>query len=105
MKTGYLLLAIAIMAAVTYLIRMLPLVALKKKINNNFVKSFLHYIPYGVLAAMTFPAILYSTQGIYSAVAGLIVALILAYNGKSLITVALSSCLSVLAVEFIVSLL
>ena len=61
MKTGMLLAYIAVMAGVTYLIRMLPLTVFQKKIKNRFIRSFLYYIPYAVLGAMTFPAILYST--------------------------------------------
>ena len=52
---------IAVMALVTYLIRMLPLVIFRKKIENRFIRSFLYYIPYAVLAAMTFPAVFSST--------------------------------------------
>jgi len=80
---------IAVMAGVTYLIRMLPLVAFRKKIRSRFVKSFLYYVPYAVLGAMTFPAIIYSTGSIPTACAGLITALLLAWYEKSLITVAL----------------
>ena len=80
---------IAVMAGVTYLIRMLPLVAFRRKIKSRFVKSFLYYVPYAVLGAMTFPAIIYSTGSIPTACAGLIVALALAWHEKSLLTVAL----------------
>ena len=48
---------ILVMAAVTYLIRMIPLVLVKGKINNRFIRSFLHYVPYACLMAMTFPAV------------------------------------------------
>lgn len=87
------------MAGVTYLIRMLPLVLLKKKITNKYIKSFLYYVPYACLAAMTFPAILHSTANICSALAGLIVAVITAYRGKSLLTVALFACIAVFIIE------
>ncbi|MDE7309120.1 MAG: AzlD domain-containing protein [Lachnospiraceae bacterium] len=87
------------MAGVTYLIRMLPLVLLKKKITNKYIKSFLYYVPYTCLAAMTFPAILHSTANICSALAGLIVAVITAYRGKSLLTVALFACIAVFIIE------
>ena len=87
------------MAGVTYLIRMLPLVLSKKEITNIYIKSFLYYVPYACLAAMTFPAILYSTASIYSALAGLLVAIIAAYRGKRLLTVALLACAAVLIVE------
>ncbi len=85
------LISTLIMAGVTYLIRMLPLGVFKRKITNRFVRSFLAYVPYAVLAAMTFPAILYSTANVYSAAAGLFAALLLAYWGKGLLTVAVGS--------------
>lgn len=96
-----LFLYMAVMAGVTYLVRMLPLVVFRKKIKNKFIKSFLYYIPYAVLAAMTFPAVFSSTGSIWSAVAGLIVALLLALFEKGLVTVALSSCASVFIIEIL----
>lgn len=90
---------IFVMAGVTYLIRMLPLVLLKKKITNRYIKSFLYYVPYACLAAMTFPAVLYSTANIYSAIVGLVVAIVAAYRGKSLLTVALLACVAVFIME------
>lgn len=83
----------------TYLIRMLPLALSKKEITNIHVRSFLYYVPYACLAAMTFPAILHATASTYSALAGLIVAVIAAYRGKSLLTVALLACAAVFVVE------
>ena len=96
---------LAVSAGVTYLIRMLPLVLVRGKIKNTFVRSFLYYIPYAVLSVMTFPAIFYSTDSIISAAIGTAVALVLAFFGKSLITVAASSALSVLVAELIISVL
>lgn len=91
---------ILVMAGVTYLIRMLPLVLFKKEITSPFVKSFLYYVPYACLAAMTFPAILTATAGgILSGVVGLVVALIVAYKEKSLLTVALFACAVVFIAE------
>lgn len=87
------------MAGVTYLIRMLPLVLAKKEITNTYIKSFLYYVPYACLAAMTFPAILHATDSIYSALAGFAVAIIAAYKEKSLLTVALLACAAVFIVE------
>ena len=90
---------ILVMAIVTYLIRMLPLALAKIEIRSPFIKSFLYYVPYACLAAMTFPAILTATAGgIISGAAGLIVALILAYREKSLLTVALFACAAVFIV-------
>lgn len=91
------------MAITTYLIRAVPFAAIRKKITNPFIRSFLYYIPYTVLAAMTFPAALYSTGNIYTAVAGLFVAVILAVMGKSLTVVAGASCLTVLLAEIIIT--
>lgn len=91
---------ILVMAGVTYLIRMLPLVLFKKEITSPFVKSFLYYVPYACLAAMTFPAILTAPEsGMIAGAAGLIVALFAAFHEKSLLTVALCACGAVFAVE------
>lgn len=90
---------ILVMALTTYLIRVLPLTIFRKPIQSRFLKSFLHYVPYCCLAAMTFPAILTSTQSTVSGAAALVVGVILAYRGKSLIVVALSSSAAVLIVE------
>ena len=92
---GYLI----VMAGVTYLIRAIPLVLFRKKIQNRFIKSFLYYIPYAVLAAMTFPAILYSTDNIVSASIGITVGIIMAFLEKSLVTVAISACSAILICE------
>lgn len=96
---------ILVMAGVTYLIRMLPLALWKKEIKNIYVRSFLHYVPYACLAAMTFPAILSSTGSMLSALCGFAVALLVAYWEKSLLTVALSACATVLVVEQLLALL
>lgn len=90
---------LVVMAGVTYLIRVIPFVLINKKIENRFINSFLYYIPYTVLAAMTFPAILYATGSIISAAAGLLTAIFIAYKGKGLLTVAVGTCLAVLVVE------
>ncbi len=103
--TDNILLYILIMAGVTYLIRMIPLALVKGKITSTFVQSFIYYVPYAVLSAMTIPAIFYSTSSVISAAAGFVVAVIVAYFGKPLLTVALSACGSVLAVEIILRLL
>ena len=90
-----------VMAGVTYLIRVLPYVFMRKEVNNKFFKSFLSYIPDTVLAAMTFPAILHATDNIYSALAGLLVGIIVALFEKGLLVVALSSCVAVLLIEIL----
>lgn len=90
------------MALVTYLIRALPLTLIKKDIHNQFLKSFLYYIPYVTLSAMVFPAILYCTGNTTTAFVGFIIALILSYREHSLTTVALITCLSVYIVGLFV---
>lgn len=80
-----------IMFAVTYLVRVLPLVVFRKKITNRFVRSFLAYIPYAVLAAMTFPAVFFAVDCIPAAAVGVIAAAIVAFKGGSLFTVAASA--------------
>ena len=90
-----------VMAGTTYLIRMLPLVLVKRKIENRFVLSFLYYMPYAVLAVMTVPAIFYATGSFLSAAVGFAVALALAYFGKSLVLVAGAASLAVLLAELI----
>ncbi len=102
-ETLYICLSIVIMAMVTYLIRMLPLAAVRGKIKSRFVLDFLYYIPYAVLSAMTFPAIFYSTSSIISASVGLLIALVLAFFERGLMTVAIASCAGVMAVEFVMN--
>ena len=93
------------MALVTYLIRMLPLTLFTKKIENHFVRSFLFYVPYAVLGAMTFPSILFSTDYFWSALVGTGVALILAFCNRGLLTVALSACGAVYITELLLRIL
>lgn len=90
---------ILVMAAVTYLIRMLPLAIWQKEITNPFIKSFLFYVPYACLAAMTFPAILTSTATLFSGIVGFAAAIYMAYKEKSLVTVAMAACVAVFIVE------
>ena len=93
------------MAVTTYLIRVLPMTIFRKPIESRFLRSFLYYVPYACLTAMTFPAILSSTASWISGTAALAVAVILAFLGKSLIVVALASSAAVLAAEAILSLI
>ena len=92
------------MALTTYLIRMLPLAVFRKPIRSRFVKSFLYYVPYACLTAMTFPAILYDAGSMLSGAAALVVAVVLAYRGKSLLTVSVGSCVAVFLTERILML-
>ncbi len=93
-----------VMAGVTYLLRMIPMVLVRKKITNRFVLSFLYYIPYTVLSVMTVPAIFYATE-LIPAVAGFAVALVLGYKEKSLVTVAMLSCIAVLVTQVIMNII
>ena len=105
MSWGYFLPYVLVMAVVTYLIRMLPLAAFRRRISSRFIRSFLYYVPYAVLSAMTFPAILYATGSLPSACAALAVALGLAWLEKSLLTVAIAASAAAFAVQVIVSLM
>lgn len=93
------------MAVTTYLIRMLPLTLFRKPITSRFLKSFLYYVPYACLTAMTFPAILHSTDSVLSGAAALAVGVILSYRGKSLIVVAICASAAVFIVDTLLKLL
>lgn len=93
---------IMVMAIVTYLIRLLPLTLIRKEITNKFIRSFLYYVPFVTLTVMTFPAILSATNSMYSALAALMVAVILAYKGGSLFQVSILACFVVYIMEFFV---
>ena len=94
MNNLLLLAYIAVAALITYLPRVVPLAVFRRKIKNRFIQSFLLYMPYGILAAMVFPAVLYSTAGLFSAICGGLAALVLAWKQKGLLTVAAGSTLS-----------
>jgi branched-subunit amino acid transport protein len=89
------------MALTTYLIRVLPLTVWRKPIKNRFLRSFLHYVPYACLTAMTFPAILDSGSSMISGAAALVVAGVLAFLGKSLVAVALGASAALWVMEWI----
>lgn len=93
---------IFIMAAVTYLIRMLPLTLIRREIKSTYIRSFLYYVPYVTLSVMTFPAILTATGSVWSALAGFTAAILAGYRGKSLFQVALPACIVVFLVEFFI---
>jgi len=93
---------LVVMALVTYLIRVLPLLFIKKQIKSRFIRSFLYYVPYSVLTVMTFPAVFYSTGHIVSAAVGTLMALVLSYFRKPLMPVAVASCMAVLISELII---
>ncbi len=99
--SGNIYIYILVMAGVTYLIRMLPLTLITKKIQSTFIKSFLYYVPYVTLSVMTFPAILRETSTPWSGLAGFVTALLLSYKGKGLIFVSLCSCVVVFLLELV----
>lgn len=90
------------MALVTYLVRVLPLLFIKKQIKSRFIRSFLYYVPYSVLTVMTFPGVLYSTGHIVSAAVGTLVALVMAYFRKPLMPTAVASATAVLLSELVI---
>ena len=96
---------LSVMAGVTYLLRMRPMTVFRREIKSVFVRSFLHYVPYAVLGAMTFPDVLYATGSLWTALAGLVVAVAMAWRGRSLLTVAVGACLAVAAAQGVMLLL
>lgn len=96
---------IIVMAVTTYLVRAIPLLFMRKPIRSRFLRSFLHYVPVACLTAMTFPAILYTTDHIISGAVGLAAAVLLALKNKSLIVVAAAGCCAVFLTDLIITLL
>ncbi len=90
---------IFIMAAVTYAIRVLPLTLIRKPINNQFIQSFLYYVPYVTLAVMTFPAIIHATQSPISGAIALVIGMLVAWFGFDLFKVAITCCATVFIIE------
>lgn len=90
---------IGVMALVTYLIRALPMTLIRSKIENRFLRSFLHYVPYVTLAVMTFPAIVQSTDAPLAGALALVFGIVAAWRGASLITVSCTCCAVVLIAE------
>ena len=93
-----------ILAGSTYLVRAIPFAAMRKKIENRFIKSFLYYIPYAVLSAMTLPAAFYATGNIISGAVGLAVGGFFAFRGKGLTFVAVVSCAAAFLAECVIRL-
>lgn len=98
---SYYLYGIAIMAIITYAIRVLPITLFQKEITSRFIQSFLYYVPYAVLASLTFPAIFTATGNEITSIAGTIVALILAYFNKGLVIVAIGAVVTALVTSFL----
>ena len=101
MKTS-IWLAVAVMALVTYCIRVLPLTLIRREIKNQFIRSFLYYVPYVTLAVMTFPAILTATNSLWSGLAALVAGVIIAYLTGNLFLVSVLCCVVVFLTELIV---
>lgn len=101
----YFFLALLATAGITYLIRCLPLVFVRKRIKSRFIRSFLYYVPYVVLTALAFPSILYCTDSPVSGIAATVACAVLAYLGKSLITCALGGIVAVVLVQWITTLM
>ncbi len=91
-----------VMAGVTYLIRMLPLAAIRGKVKSVFLQSFLYYVPYAVLGAMTFPAVFSATGSLPTALVGTVVALVLGWMEKGLLTVAVFACIAAFAAGLLI---
>lgn len=96
---------ILVMAVTTYLVRSIPLLFMRKPIRSRFLRSFLHYVPVACLTAMTFPAILYTTENMISGAMGVAVAVLLALRNKSLIVVAAAGCCAVFLTDMIIRIL
>lgn len=96
---------ILVMAVTTYLVRSIPLLFMRKPIRSRFLRSFLRYVPVACLTAMTFPAILYTTENMISGAMGLAVAVLLALRNKSLIVVAAAGCCAVFLTDMIIRIL
>lgn len=101
MKHGFLL-YLLIMSFITYALRAVPFMAFRRKVRNRFFRSFLYYIPYTVLAAMTFPAVLYATNSVLPAALGTATAVVLSFRDKGMVTVSLSACAVALLTGFLV---
>lgn len=99
MNLADMLIGCAVMFAVIYATKAIGLLFVKKPIKNKYVKSFLYYLPYSVLAVMVFPTILFSTSTIWSGVAGTLVALVLAYFRRGLLVVSVASIATVFLIE------
>jgi branched-subunit amino acid transport protein len=104
-KELYFFLALLVTAGVTYLIRALPLLLVRRRITSRFIRSFLYYVPYVVLSVLAFPAILYCTDSVLSGIAAAIACAVLAYCGKGLLTCMLGGVITVIIVQGISMLL
>lgn len=102
MEMSEFLLYLTVMAGTTYLIRLIPLILVKAEIKSSFITSFLYYVPYAVLSAMTFPTVFYCTGNVYSSMAAVIVCITLSFVNMSMIYVALGGAFAVALTEFVI---
>lgn len=102
---GNIVIYIAVMAGVTYLVRMIPAVLCREKIKSKLLNSFLYYMPYAILSAMTIPAVFYSTGSPVSAAAGFAAAAVMSVKGHSLITAAAAACITAYIVNMLITLI
>ncbi|WP_164995852.1 AzlD domain-containing protein [Miniphocaeibacter massiliensis] len=93
---------ILIMATVTYLIRAIPLTLIRKQIKNNFIKSFLYYVPFVTLSVIIFPDILYTTNSIFASITAFIIGIILSVKNLNMIITSVCMCLIVYILDFII---
>lgn len=96
------LIMVLAMALITYIIRVIPMAFIRNKIQSKFLKSFFFYIPYCVLASMSFPYVVYSTGNVYAGFIGTAVAIVASLTKRSLIVVASLSALSVLIFNYLI---
>lgn len=102
MSTNEALIAVFLMALVTYIPRSLPVAVFRKEIKSRYIQSFLHYVPFAVLGSLTFPEVFYSTGDVMTATAGTVVALLLAFYRKSLVVVAAGAIVTVFLTGLII---
>ena len=93
---------IAVVALVSFLIRVLPLTLIRKEIKNRFIRSVLYYVPYVTLAVMTFPAMVQATGSLWSGAAALLAGIVLAWCGAGLFPVAVVCCAVVFVIELFI---
>ena len=104
-KTVYFILALLVTAGITYLIRVLPILFVRKRIKNEFLKSFLYYVPHVVLSVLAFPAIFTATGNLASGVVAAVVCIVMAYMRRGLLTCMLGSVAAALLAEIVLMLL
>lgn len=95
---------LAVMALTTYLIRVTPMAVFHKKLENQWFKDFMFFIPFCVLSAMTFPDVIYSTKSLTSGIVATVVAIIMSWRRRDLLVVAIGAVVAAVLTEFILTL-